>query len=43
MTVQEFATGINKINVYLDRFLPNNANQKLPEDKILDLLEFGIP
>lgn len=38
ITVQEFATRINKINVYLDRFLPNNANQKLPEDKILDLL-----
>ena len=43
MTVREFATRTNKLNVYLDKFLPNNADQRLPDNKILNLLEFGIP
>ena len=46
MPVQEYITRVIEINDYLKEFPPvttgGNAT-KLPDDELLDLLEFGIP
>ena len=42
MTTEHIAR-INKINAYLSAFLPFQANQKILEDEILNILEFGVP
>ena len=43
MTVREYATRINELNTYLEKFPPNKKRQRLDDDEILDLLEFGVP
>ena len=43
MTTREYVVWVNKINSYLDLLTLFGENQQLPEDEILDLLEFGVP
>ena len=43
MTTREYIARVNEINAYLSSFPPFQANQKIPEDEILDILEFGVP
>ena len=43
MTIREYATRINKLNAYLEKFPPNKKNQRLDDDEVLDLLEFRVP
>ena len=43
MTTREYIACMNEINRYLTLFPPFNCNQQLAKNKVLDLLEFGIP
>ena len=43
MTTREFVTRVQQINDYLEYFPPFADEQKLPEDELLDILEFSIP
>ena len=43
MTTREYIARVNQINSYLTSFPPFQRNQALPEDEVLDLLEFGVP
>ena len=46
MQVREYIARVIEINDYLKEFTPTTVggdSTKLPEDKLLDLLEFGIP
>lgn len=42
-TTREYIARVNEINEYLSLFPPFEADQKLPTDEILDILEFGMP
>jgi hypothetical protein len=43
MTTREFAARVAELNAYLKDFPPFANNQELPEEEVLDLLEFGVP
>ena len=43
MTTRKYIARVNELNGYLDLFPPYNPDQKLPNDKLLDLLEFAVP
>jgi hypothetical protein len=43
ISIRTYVARVNEINAMLDEFPPHFANQALPEDEILDILEFGIP
>lgn len=43
MNVRTYVARINEINASLDQFPPFAANQQLPNDEIMDLLNGGIP
>ncbi len=43
ISTREYIARVNEINGYLEDFPPFGANQKLPTDEVLDLLEFGVP
>ena len=43
MTAREFVTRLVEINDLLERFPPFQANQKLPDDELLDIAEFAVP
>ena len=46
MTTRDYVARISKMNSYLPLFLPvtaGTAPEKLPDIKIIDLLEFGVP
>ena len=43
MTTREYIARVNEINGYLALFPPFGLNQTLPNDELLDLLEFGVP
>ena len=42
-TIRSYANRITELNEYLSSFPPFAADQSLPDEEILDLLEFGIP
>lgn len=43
MTIREYATRIKELNAHLEKFPPNKKNQRMDDDEVLDLLEFGVP
>ena len=43
MNIRQFTARINEINEYLAFFPPFEADSKMPEDEILDILETAIP
>ncbi len=43
MAMQTFVARVNEINKYLDSFPPFHDDQKLSEEDLLELLEFGLP
>ena len=42
-TIRQYTNRMTELNEYLSSFPPFGADQALPEEEILDLLEFGIP
>ena len=42
-TIRSYANRITELNEYLTSFPPFGGNQSLPDEEILDLMEFGIP
>ena len=43
MTTREFVARVQQMNDYLQYFPPFTDEQNLPEDELLDILEFSIP
>ena len=43
MSTREFVARVQQLNDYLEFFPPFADDQKLPEDELLDILEFSIP
>eukprot|EP00957_Ditylum_brightwellii_P043384 3289530-Ditylum_brightwellii.AAC.1 len=45
ITVNEWIAGVLELNGYLNDFLAHNGNsiQPLDDDKLLDILEYGVP
>ena len=43
MTTRDFAARVAELNAYLKEFPPFVNNQELPEEEVLDILEFGVP
>ena len=43
MTMREYANRVQELNTALQQFPPFGANQELPDDEVLEILEFGIP
>ena len=43
MTIRSYVARVQELNSYLKSFPPFGDNQELPEDKILDILEFSVP
>ena len=43
MKVRDFVARVQEINNYLSQFPPFGADQTLPEDEVLDILESAVP
>ena len=43
VTMRTFMARLNELNEYLTMFPPNQANQKLDDDEILDIAKFATP
>ena len=41
--IKDYVARMQQINEYLVQFPPGNEDQKLPDDELLDILEFAIP
>jgi len=42
-SIRKYAARLAEINGHLNDFPPHNANQAIPEDELLEILEFAIP
>ena len=43
VSIRKYAARLAEINGYLADFPPHQANQPLPVDELLEILEFAIP
>ena len=43
MSTREFVARVTELNAYLTEFPPFEENQKLDDQEIMDILEFGVP
>ncbi len=41
-TIRKYAVRLAEINGFLNNFLPHQANQAIPADELLEILEFVI-
>ena len=43
MNIREFMARLTEINGYLKQFPPEEANQELPADELMDIAEYAVP
>ncbi len=43
ISIRKYAAWLAEINGYLNDFPPHHANQAIPVDELLEILEFAIP